>query len=155
MIFSFLFIYIFVVNIVYYVVHIVCEVDVIANSLVLYLPFCSTLNKNFFSLFFFSSSSSHPYTYQRPAAVKNYHQLSFYPRTINQWNSLLAILVCAPTVDAFSSVLRTGSYTVAPILSNSNLLLSWGRKNICNSLCWCGWCYMICYLRCRVRCETG
>ena len=29
---------------------IVCEVDVIANSLVLYLPFCSTLNKNFFSL---------------------------------------------------------------------------------------------------------
>ena len=51
MIFSFLFIYIFVVNIVYYVVHIVCEVDVIANSLVLYLPFCSTLNKNFFSLF--------------------------------------------------------------------------------------------------------
>ena len=50
MIFSFIFIYIFVVNIVYYVVHIVCEVDVIANSLVLYLPFCSTLNKNFFSL---------------------------------------------------------------------------------------------------------
>ena len=49
MIFSFLFIYIFVVNIVYYVVHIVCEVDVIANSLVLYLPFCSTLNKNVFS----------------------------------------------------------------------------------------------------------
>ena len=40
----------FFVNIVYYVVHIVCEVDVIANSLVLYLPFCSTLNKNFFSL---------------------------------------------------------------------------------------------------------
>ena len=30
------------------------QVDVIANSLVLYLPFCSTLNKNFFS----SSSSS-------------------------------------------------------------------------------------------------
>ena len=54
MIFSFLFIYIFVVNIVYYVVHIVCEVDVIANSLVLYLPFCSTLNKNFFSLSLFS-----------------------------------------------------------------------------------------------------
>ena len=49
MIFSFLFIYIFVVNSVYYVVHIVCEVDVIANSLVLYLPFCSTLNNNFFS----------------------------------------------------------------------------------------------------------
>ena len=49
MIFSFLFIYIFVVNIVYYVVHIVCQVDVIANSLVLYLPFCSTLNTNFFS----------------------------------------------------------------------------------------------------------
>ena len=53
MIFFFLFIYIFVVNIVYYVVHIVCEVDVIANSLVLYLPFCSTLNKNFFFFFFF------------------------------------------------------------------------------------------------------
>ena len=49
MIFYFIFIYIFVVNIVYYVVHIVCQVDVIANSLVLYLPFCSTLNKNFFS----------------------------------------------------------------------------------------------------------
>ena len=54
MIFSFLFIYIFVVNIVYYVVHIVCEVDVIANSLVLYLPFCSTLNTNVFSLLFSS-----------------------------------------------------------------------------------------------------
>ena len=59
---------------------------------------------------------SHPYTYQRPAAVKKYHQLSFYPRTIAQWNSLPAILVCAPSVDAFSCVLRTGSYTVAPIL---------------------------------------
>ena len=44
----------FFVNIVYYVVHIVCEVDVIANSLVLYLPFCSTLNKNFFSLLLLS-----------------------------------------------------------------------------------------------------
>ena len=55
MIFSFLFIYIFVVNIVYYVVHIVCEVDVIANSLVLYLSFCSTLKKKFF--FFFSDGS--------------------------------------------------------------------------------------------------
>ena len=54
MIFSFLFIYIFVVNIVYYVVHIVCQVDVIANSLVLYLPFCSTLNKKFFSSLFSS-----------------------------------------------------------------------------------------------------
>ena len=59
---------------------------------------------------------SHPYTYQGPAAVKKYHQFSFYPRTIAQWNSLPAILVCAPTVDAFSCVLRTGSYTVAPIL---------------------------------------
>ena len=51
----FSFIYFFV-NIVYFVVHniIVCEVDVIANSLVLYLPFCSTLNKMFF--FFFYSS---------------------------------------------------------------------------------------------------
>ena len=73
MIFSFLFIYIFVVNIVYFVVHIVCdcEVDVIANSLVLYLPFCSTLNKKIllslsltpagFSLaisFFFSAQQS-------------------------------------------------------------------------------------------------
>ena len=59
---------------------------------------------------------SHSYTYQRPAAVKKYHQLSFYPRTIAQWNSLPAILVCAPTVDAISCVLRTSSYTVAPIL---------------------------------------
>ena len=42
----------FVVNIVYFVVHIVCdcEVDVIANSLVLYLPFCSTLYKKKSSL---------------------------------------------------------------------------------------------------------
>ena len=32
----------YVVNIVCFVVHIVCEVDVIANSLVLYLQFCST-----------------------------------------------------------------------------------------------------------------
>ena len=60
MIFSFLFIYIFVVNIVYYVVHIVCEVDVIANSLVLYLPFCSTLNKNFFSLLSLLFSAHRP-----------------------------------------------------------------------------------------------
>ena len=50
----------FVVNSVYYVVHIVCEVDVIANSLVLYLPFCSTLKKKFFSLSL--SLSSLPYT---------------------------------------------------------------------------------------------
>ena len=40
------------VNIVYFVVHIVYEADVIANSLMLYLQFCSTLNK----IFFFSSS---------------------------------------------------------------------------------------------------
>ena len=61
MIFSFLFIYIFVVNIVYFVVHIVCdcEVDVIANSLVLYLPFCSILNfKNLLSLLSLSLSLS-------------------------------------------------------------------------------------------------
>ena len=51
MIFSFSFVY-YVVNIVYFVVHIVCEVDVIANSLVLYLQFCSTL------ITFSSSSSS-------------------------------------------------------------------------------------------------
>ena len=57
MIFSFVFIYIFVVNIVYYVVHIVCQVDVIANSLVLYLPFCSTLNKKCL-LFSLSSHSN-------------------------------------------------------------------------------------------------
>ena len=42
----------FVVNIVYFVVHIVCEVDVIANSLVLYLQCCSTLNKIFFFFFY-------------------------------------------------------------------------------------------------------
>ena len=35
-----------IVNIVYFVVHIVCEVDVIANSLAIYLSFCSTLNTN-------------------------------------------------------------------------------------------------------------
>ena len=52
--FIYFFFFFFVVNIVYYVVHIVCEVDVIANSLVLYLPFCSTLNKKFFSSLFFS-----------------------------------------------------------------------------------------------------
>ena len=49
----FSFIY-FVVNIVYFVVHTVCEVDVIANSLVLYLQFCSTLNKIFFFFFFYN-----------------------------------------------------------------------------------------------------
>ena len=52
---------------------------------------------------------SHPYTYQRPAAVKNYHYLSFYPRTISQWNGLPASLVCAPTVEAFGSGLRTAT----------------------------------------------
>ena len=62
MIFSFLFIYICDVNIVYYVVHIVCEVDVIENSLVLYLPFCSTLNNNFFSLFSLPEISIVTYT---------------------------------------------------------------------------------------------
>ena len=41
------------VNIVYFVVHIVCEVDVIANSLMLYLQFCPTLNKIFFFFFFY------------------------------------------------------------------------------------------------------
>ena len=47
----FSFIY-FVVNIVYFVVHTECEVDVIANSLVLCLQLCSTLNKMFFFFFF-------------------------------------------------------------------------------------------------------
>ena len=65
MIFSFLFIYIFVVNIVYFVVHIVCdcEVDVIANSLVLYLSFCSTLNKN---VFFSQNNKPHLRNRDRP-----------------------------------------------------------------------------------------
>ena len=35
-------------EILYMLYIIVCEVDVIANLLVLYLPFCSTLNTNFF-----------------------------------------------------------------------------------------------------------
>ena len=73
MIFSFLFIYIFVVNIVYYVVHIVCQVDVIANSLVLYLPFCSTLNKNFFFFFFF---------FYRPTSYTFLHRLYLFGRCV-------------------------------------------------------------------------
>ena len=43
------------VNIQYFVVHIVCEVDVIANSLVLYLQFFSTLNNFFFFFFFYNN----------------------------------------------------------------------------------------------------
>ena len=74
MIFSFLFIYIFVVNIVYYVVHIVCEVDVIANSLVLYLPFCSTLNKNFFFFFFF---------FFLPCAIINRSEVKYLTNGVN------------------------------------------------------------------------
>ena len=44
----------FVVHIVCFVVHVVCQVDVIAYSLLLYLQFCSTLNKN---LFFYIDTS--------------------------------------------------------------------------------------------------
>ena len=86
MIFSFLFIYIFVVNIVYYVVHIVCEVDVIANSLVLYLPFCSTLNKKFFS-----SSSLHPVRTQgcvEPDCSVGSH------KSIGKWNGQVSATTC-------------------------------------------------------------
>ena len=25
------------------------------------------------------------------------------------------------------------------VVNSNNMLLSWGRVNICNGLCWCGW----------------
>ena len=35
---------------------------------------------------------------------------------------------------------------------NSNIVLSWGRKNICSRICWCGWYCMLCYW--DVECDT-
>ena len=92
----------FFVNIVYYVVHIVCEVDVIANSLVLYLPFCSTLNKNFFSL----SSLLHiwdilrpllqtfrPYTCSHSKTVRLYVSLPPRPPPSSSLSSLSSLIL--------------------------------------------------------------
>ena len=42
---------------------IVCEVDVIANLLVLYLPFCSTLNTNFFYKQLLNEKTQIPYIF--------------------------------------------------------------------------------------------
>ena len=52
---------------------------------------------------------SHAYTFQRPQATKTYHALSFFPRTIQQWNGLPASLVSSPSVEAFSAGLRAGT----------------------------------------------
>ena len=49
---------------------------------------------------------SHQYSFQRPASNKNYFNLSFFPRTINDWNNLPASLVQAPSVEAFNTSLR-------------------------------------------------
>jgi len=52
---------------------------------------------------------SHPYSYQRPTSTKNYRALSYFPRTIQQWNGLPANLVTAPSVEAFSARLRASA----------------------------------------------
>jgi len=57
---------------------------------------------------------SHAFTYQRPVSSQNYHLLSFFPRTISQWNGLPASLVNAPSVEAFSSSLKTAA--LSPLL---------------------------------------
>jgi len=56
---------------------------------------------------------SHPFTFQRPASSQNYHSLSFFPRTISQWNGLPASLVGAPSVEAFSSGLRAAAQSLS------------------------------------------
>jgi len=52
---------------------------------------------------------SHSYTFQRPASNKQFHSLSFFPRTIKEWNGLPASLVCATSVEAFSNSLRANA----------------------------------------------
>ena len=56
---------------------------------------------------------SHPYSFQRPAATKQFHNLSYFPRTIKEWNGLPASLVCAPSVEAFSSSLRATAQSLS------------------------------------------
>ena len=56
---------------------------------------------------------SHPYSFQRPATTKQFHTLSYFPRTIKEWNGLPASLVCAPSVEAFSSNLRATAQSLS------------------------------------------
>ena len=47
-----LYVLLYIINIVCFAVHVVCQVDIIAYSLVLYLQLCSTLNETFLCFFF-------------------------------------------------------------------------------------------------------
>jgi len=52
------------------------------------------------------SRHSHPFTYQKLCSSQNYYNYSSFPRTINNWNSLPASLVAAPSTEAFSMGLK-------------------------------------------------
>jgi len=48
----------------------------------------------------------HPFAYCKLYSTQNYYNLSFFPRTINDWNSLNPSLVLAPSLEAFSLSLK-------------------------------------------------
>ena len=43
----------------------------------------------------------HKYAYKVPASLTNYHQFSFFPRTVRDWNSLPLAVVEAKSVSSF------------------------------------------------------
>jgi len=49
---------------------------------------------------------SHPLTFQKLHSTQNYYNLSFFPRTVNDWNNLPASLALAPSIEAFSVSLK-------------------------------------------------
>ena len=47
--------------------------------------------------------TSHQMAYVIPRSSADYHQYSFFPRTVRDWNCLPPDTVAAPTLDAFKS----------------------------------------------------
>ena len=52
--------------------------------------------------------TSHEHRYDVPFSRANYHKFSYVPRTIRDWNALLANTVSAPTLNEFKRCLSVG-----------------------------------------------
>ena len=52
----------------------------------------------------------HDLAYQIPHSNNNYHQFSFFPRTVRIWNALPQEVVHAQTIDAFKSQIAAQTY---------------------------------------------
>ncbi len=50
-----------------------------------------------------NSRATHQLAYAVPASNTEYHQFTFFPRTVREWNCLPANVVSAPTLPAFKS----------------------------------------------------